>query len=98
MLFRRPKDLGDERLRLIRQLIRLEPEKQREPSGWRRQGRQRVAKNVLHVGWAQLGENGRAVRSCQRRITFFGEVDGPERVRHAGVARRIGVRVRQQHD
>ena len=38
-----------------------------------------------------LREDGRAIRGHQRRITFGGEVDGPEWVRDAGGPGRTGI-------
>src|SRR6185503_9148791 len=98
VLFHGCQDLWDERLRFIRQLVRLESEKQREASWCRWQCRQGVAEHSVEVGVADLGGNGRAARNRQCRLTLLVEVDGPERVRDSGGAGPVGIRVRQQDD
>ena len=98
MRFHRRQNLGDERARFVRQLVRLEPEEQGEVTRRGRQRRQRVAEDALHVRLAQLVRTGRAIR------------DSPtsSRVRRRGRRIRMGsrrsrsrsarVRVRKQHD
>ena len=87
IVLHRLQNLGNERPRLVGQLVGFETELQGEMTGRRGQRRQGRAENPLHFRGFHHAHGGRpAVGRHERRMTLLGQVDRPELIADAGAA------------